>query len=204
MNCKPFGESQNPGHRARRSGCLGCGCRDERELYPDLGIRLLFHPVIMERAGDRSGQVKGRSPRSAEGEEARLCGGLWTPQGAVSNHTHSPRKYVIADPSFCGLRLLVCLAPTRSLSRTRVFYPRSDGAGKCCDEFSRADNRAGQTMALKPWPRPGCTIPWPRADVAGQWWRTADRWQPSTEHQRALKTFYVRCPWHNLLLSLDL
>ena len=78
MNCKRFGESQNPGHRARRSGCLGCGCRDERELYPDLGIRLLFHPVIMERAGDRSGQVKGRSPRSAEGEEARLCGGLWT------------------------------------------------------------------------------------------------------------------------------
>ena len=134
--------------------------------------------------------MKGRSPRSAEGEEARLCGGLWTPQGAVSNHTHSPRKYVIADPSFCGLRLLVCLAPTQSLSRTRVFYPRSDGAGKWCDEFSRADNRAGQTMALKPWPRLGCTIPWPRADAAGQWWRTADRRQPSTEHQRALKTLH--------------
>jgi len=153
VNCKRFGESQNPGHRAPRSGCWGRGAMDERKLEPDLGIRLLFHPVIMERAGDRSGQVKGRSPRSAEGEEARLCGGLWTPQGAVSNHTHSPRKYVIAAPSFCGLRLLVCLAPTQSLSRTRVFYHRSDGAGKCCDEFSRADNHAGQTMALKPRPR---------------------------------------------------
>ena len=82
--------------------CRYCPHRDSGSLRIAID-GLLFRPGMAERVGDRSGQVRETSPREqTEGEEVRLCGGLWTPQEAVSCYARSPRNILSQTHSLMG------------------------------------------------------------------------------------------------------